>query len=195
VTGLFTVEASSEGLYKEKGSKFMAYLFPVDNEDDVRQKLEELKGEHKKARHFCYAFRMGADGSFERANDAGEPNGSAGLPILNQLHSANLTNALLVVVRYFGGTKLGLSGLVTAYKEAARYAIEMAKLKNFVLRVTLHLEFNISELGNVERFINTEGLQILEKQFDQRCVFRISCSESEVEKLMEKLKSLRLNII
>jgi uncharacterized YigZ family protein len=119
-----TLASSSESFLKEKGSKFYGYAFEVASEEAIKSALEEIKQLHPKARHICYAYRLGIENVLERANDAGEPSGSAGLPILNQIKSAGITNCLLVVVRYFGGTKLGIPGLIQAYKSTAAMAIE-----------------------------------------------------------------------
>ena len=123
-----TIASISEGEYKDKGSKFLAFAFPVSSEDEVLNKIQELRQKHKGARHFCYAYILNHDKSVWRANDDGEPSGSAGLPIYNQCLSYDLTNILVVVVRYFGGTKLGIPGLIKAYKEATIDALQSAEL-------------------------------------------------------------------
>lgn len=135
-----TINQESESLFKDRSSKFHGYIFPVENEDEVKNFLEVIQQKHPKARHHCYAYRLGLDGNNERANDAGEPNGSAGLPILNQLKSFEITNVLAIVVRYFGGTKLGVSGLINAYKEATQLAI----IDNTIIEKELYACFTIS---------------------------------------------------
>lgn len=122
-----TLLAPSTGEYKEKGSKFLAYAYNIDHEDSLQEIIGMLRSEHIKARHFCYAYRIGTDNNRFRANDDGEPSGTAGKPILSQIISFGLSNTIVVVVRYFGGTKLGASGLVHAYKEAAREALAIAE--------------------------------------------------------------------
>ena len=194
MTSFNTIERTSEGIYKEKGSKFMAYLFPVETEDRVKAILEDVRSEHPKSRHVCYAFRLGKEGELERTGDAGEPNGSAGLPILNTIHSADLTNVLLVVVRYFGGTKLGLSGLANAYKEAARDAVANSLPVKFVPMLTIHVGFPLAEIGKVERFINSEKLTVTEKQFGDLCSFSIKVEEEKVSKVKDSLSQLHCTI-
>ena len=193
---IFTIRKNSEGIYKEKGSKFISYLYPIKSEDDVKYCLSKLKEEHSKARHHCYAFRLGAKGDLERANDDGEPNGSAGLPILNQLHSAKLTNVLLVVVRYFGGTKLGLGGLVRAYKESSKDAIENSKLHLFEELSTIILEFPIHIVGDVERIVRSENCAIVKSDYSEICQFEISCKTKDVESIKKVFGNFRkINII
>jgi len=125
----YSIKDSTEGQYKEKGSKFISYAYSVTSEEQVGERLEEIRNLHHKARHHCYAYKIGVDGNRYRANDDGEPGGTAGKPILGQLHSYKVTDVLVIVVRYFGGTKLGASGLIKAYKEAAKDALFIAKKK------------------------------------------------------------------
>jgi len=192
---MFTVRKVSKGLYKEKGSKFISYLYPIESEKDVRNILEILRKEHSKARHHCYAFRIGGKGELERANDADEPNGSAGLPILNQLHSANLTNVLLVVVRYFGGTKLGLGGLVRAYKESAKDVVENSKLVLLEELIEINLEFPIHVVGEVERIIRSENWKLEKSDYSEICRFTVSCklgSEEALKQMFGGLKEVKI---
>ena len=123
-----TIEKPSEGLFKDKGSKFISFAFPVDNEEEIKEIVQSIKKEHHSARHHCYAWRLGADQLLFRANDDGEPSSTAGKPILGQIQSFDLTNILIVVVRYFGGTLLGVSGLINAYRNAALDAINQAEI-------------------------------------------------------------------
>ena len=123
-----TITAASEGLFTDRGSKFIAYAFPIKSEEEIKEYLEEIKKEHWKARHHCYAWRLGIDGNTYRANDDGEPSGTAGKPILGQLDSFEITDTLVVVVRYFGGTKLGVGGLINAYKSAAIDALQQVEI-------------------------------------------------------------------
>lgn len=187
---LFTVNRFSEGLYKEKGSKFNSLLYGISGENDVKGLLAKVREEHTKARHICYAWRCGGKGDKERCFDAGEPNGSAGLPILNQLHSARLTNVLLIVVRYYGGTKLGLGPLVRAYKEAARDAISKSEIIPYEDRIVLTLEFPQVDLGKVERLIRIEKWPVEAKAFGLNCSFRISVLNANLEDVEIKLGKL-----
>jgi uncharacterized YigZ family protein len=134
-----TIAATSLGEFKEKGSKFLAYAYFVSNESDIKEKLDLLKKEHFKATHHCYAYRLGTDGKNYRANDDGEPSGTAGRPILGQIDSFGLTNLLIVVVRYYGGTKLGTSGLINAYRESAKEALSNAeKIEKIIPKNSLY---------------------------------------------------------
>ena len=187
---IYTVKNKSEGIYKEKGSKFLAYLYPISNEEEIKTHLDVLRVEHSKARHFCYAFRLGGKGETERANDDGEPGGSAGLPILNQLHSAELTNILLVVVRYFGGTKLGVSGLIHAYKESSKDAIDRNRKVEYVEMFACKIRFPISEIGKVEVMIKKHDVQVLSKTFEELSEFQLSCPLKEADVLKNLLSSM-----
>jgi len=155
-----TIKIPTEAEFKDRGSKFICYAFSVNNKEEVKIRLAELNQLHPTARHFCYAYLIGPNGEEYRANDDGEPNGSAGLPILNQIKSKELTNALAVVVRYFGGTKLGVSGLINAYKEATRMALEKAKVVVEIPKTTIELKFPHSRIGDVERIIRQSGWKL-----------------------------------
>ncbi len=181
----FTVSKPTEGLFKDRGSKFMAYSFPITTVDDVKPLLEQLKTEHPSSRHVCYAYQLGTDGNNYRANDDGEPNGSAGLPILNQIKSNEVTNVLVAVVRYFGGTKLGVSGLVHAYKEAAKDALEKAVVVEKIPTVVIRIQFPHSSIGNVERIIRQHNFSIKHQAFGLDCKWTIEVPESENELALE----------
>ncbi|WBV59872.1 YigZ family protein [Chryseobacterium camelliae] len=141
-----TIERPIENtLLKEKGSKFIGFAFPVDNEAELKNALEKIRAEHPKATHHCYAFRMGLNGENYRANDDGEPSGSAGLPIYNQLLANEITNVLIISVRYYGGTKLGVSGLVKAYKESAKITLEEANIITKELEIDIEIQFNFNQ--------------------------------------------------
>ena len=132
-------------LLKEKGSKFIGFAFPVNNETELKSALEKIRSEHPKATHHCYAFRMGLNGENYRANDDGEPSGSAGLPIYNQLLANEITNVLVISVRYYGGTKLGVSGLVKTYKESAKITLEEAEIITKELETEINITFNFDQ--------------------------------------------------
>jgi len=185
-----TISKTTEGLFKDRGSKFIAYVFPITNVDDVKPLLEKLKEEHPSSRHVCYAYQLGPNGTEYRANDDGEPNGSAGLPILNQIKSKDLTNTLVAVVRYFGGTRLGVSGLINAYKEAAREALDKAKVIEKIPTAIIKLQFPHSSIGNVERLIGQNGLKIQNQEFGIDCVLQIEVAESEMEQTTELFLSI-----
>ena len=149
---LLTVEGINEGIFRDKGSRFLAYLFPCNSQDKLNEKLSELKKEHFKAKHHCYAYRFGIDKFITRANDDGEPSGTAGLPIQNQIISANLSDAAIIVVRYFGGTLLGTTGLIRAYKTAASEAIDTAKLIPLIAK--LEITALISDYAAINRVLS-----------------------------------------
>ncbi|MCB9187136.1 MAG: YigZ family protein [Flavobacteriales bacterium] len=176
-----TIFQPIEGLFKDRGSKFIAYAFPITNVDDVKPLLDRLRVEHPSARHVCYAYQLGTDGNDYRANDDGEPSGSAGLPILNQIKSKDVTNTLVAVVRYFGGTKLGVSGLINAYKEAAKDALERAIVVEKIPTAIIRLQFPHSSIGDVERIIRQHGWNIKHQDFGMDCKWLIEVSEDDKE--------------
>lgn len=170
-----TIEKSSEEvLFKEKGSKFFGYAFPVLDEEQVKLNIENLKKSHYNARHFCYAWQLGESYEAYRTNDDGEPNNSAGMPIYGQIQSFDLTNILVVVVRYFGGTKLGVGGLVQAYKTTAQMALESSIVIKKTIDETFLLLFNYPEMNTVMRIIKEENLEITNQQMQLSCEIEIS---------------------
>ncbi|MGZ5196615.1 MAG: IMPACT family protein, partial [Kaistella sp.] len=150
-----TIKSAVENiLLKEKGSKFIGFVFPLDDEKDLKKNLERIREEHPKATHHCYAFRLGIKGENYRANDDGEPSGSAGLPIYNQLLAHDITNVLLIVVRYYGGTKLGVSGLVKAYKESAKITLEDAEIITKELESEIEIAFSFNQQNQIFTLLN-----------------------------------------
>ena len=174
-----TISKPTESLFKDRGSKFVGYAFPVSDTDEIKMRLEELKALHSSARHFCYAYLLGEDAEEYRANDDGEPNGSAGLPILNQIKSKEITNVLVVVVRYFGGTKLGVSGLINAYKEPAKEALENAKIIVKVPKSVVRVQFPHSSIGDVERVVRQNNWIIKNQVFGMDCIWDIETPLNE----------------
>ena len=164
-----TIAAPSKGLYKDKGSKFIALAHPVRSEEEVKAKLEEVRKEYHDARHHCYAYILGFDKSAYRYNDDGEPSSTAGRPIFGQLQSKDLTNVLIIVVRYFGGTKLGVSGLITAYKTASRDALQTADILSLTVNDVYELSFEYPLMNEVMRVIKDESLKIDEQDFQISC--------------------------
>jgi uncharacterized YigZ family protein len=156
-----TVSKISEGSYKEKGSKFIAYCIPFEDDESLKTELNNIKKIHSQARHICYAYKIGVTKIKSRANDDGEPNNSAGTPILGQINSFNITNVLIAVVRYFGGTKLGVGGLVTAYKTAAKEAILTNTITTEVLKSTFDIEFSYLHLQQIMRLLKANGAKII----------------------------------
>lgn len=181
----YTIEKESQGYFKDKGSKFHAFAFPVQNEDDVKEILTHLKKEHHSARHHCYAWRLGTEDISFRANDDGEPSSTAGKPILGQLQSFNATNILIVVVRYFGGTLLGVSGLINAYRSAAADALKNAEILQKLIEKEVILDFTYNELAEVMNVTKQENLTILNTRFEERCNLTFSVRKSEFEKVIK----------
>ena len=178
-----TIEAESQGYFKDKGSKFLAFLYPVKSEDEIKQIILQIKKEHHSARHHCYAWRLGTDNITWRANDDGEPSSTAGKPILGQLQSFEITQALLVVVRYFGGTLLGVSGLINAYRNAAADALYNAHIVERIIEDEYFLDFTYNELNDVMLIIKQENLTIIKTWFEEKCRVLFSVRKSEAEKV------------
>ncbi len=162
----FTINTESEGLFRDRGSKFIAFAYPFYNLSELDERLLALKKLHPKSRHFCYAYRQGPDGAVFRANDDGEPSGTAGRPILGQLDSNKLTNTLIIVIRYFGGTKLGTSGLINAYKTAALEAIKENVIVEKFLMAHYRLSFDYSQMARVMEFVKKSSFGIKKQEFE-----------------------------
>lgn len=180
-TSYHTLDNMSHAVYKEKGSKFLAYARSVENVEQVKKQLDDLKRTHRKARHYCYAYILGAKGLEYRVYDDGEPNHSAGDPILGQLRSFGLTNTLVVVVRYFGGTKLGIGGLSNAYREAAKRALESAKIVERELSQIWHLTFPHSCVNQVLSLVKELNLPILKKSIKDCCKLTLQVPLTKTE--------------
>mgnify|MGYP000548184698 FL=1 len=181
---------SKETLFKEKGSKFFGYAFPVLTEDDVKEKLELLKKKHHSARHFCYAYQIGIEKTQYRANDDGEPNNSAGLPIYGQIQSFGVTNILVVSVRYFGGTKLGVGGLISAYKTSAQLALEASEILVKTIDVNYQLKFNYDLMNVVQRIIKEKNLEIVSQKLEMDCEYVISVRKNDAKAIFTIFDSL-----
>lgn len=175
------LKPSPETLFKEKGSKFYGYAFPVKNEEDVKQHLENLKKHHHTARHFCYAWQLGKNYEHYRANDDGEPSNSAGMPIYGQLQAFDVTNVLVVSVRYFGGTKLGVGGLIQAYKLSAQLALEASKIVKKTIDELFTLHFEYPEMNTVMRIIKEENLTMVYQKMELNCEIGISVRKKEAQ--------------
>jgi uncharacterized YigZ family protein len=178
-------QASKEGLFKDRGSKFYGYAFPVSNEEEIKEKIELLKKQHYNARHWCYAWQLGENYDHYRANDDGEPSNSAGMPIYGQLQSFNLTNVLVIVVRYFGGTKLGVGGLIKAYKNGARLALKNSTIINKTINEEFLIKFEYPEMNRVMRIIKDENISIINQKLELNCEFIISIRKKEAEKVFD----------
>lgn len=185
-----TISKPSEPImFKERKSKFYGYCFPVSDEDSVKEHIEALKKEYPTANHVCYAWQMGIETKSYRANDDGEPNNSAGMPIYGQLQSFDVTNTLVAVVRIFGGTKLGVGGLISAYKEAAKLALENAKIVTRVLQQQLSVTFEYSEMDIVMRLVKKHQLNIVSQDLHLKCKMILSINKSDFKKTMKLLKA------
>lgn len=185
-----TIEAPSEGLYKEKGSKFIALAYPVYSEDEVKEVLTDLRKQYYDARHHCYAYSLGADKSRYRANDDGEPNHSAGDPILGQIRSFELSNILVVVVRYFGGTKLGVSGLIHAYKTASAEALSAATIVEKHETALLHIHFTYPQMNDVMSLVKEYELGVKDQQFEMDCSMMLEVRRKLEQEVREKLEAV-----
>lgn len=188
VTSFLTLDEPSQGLYKEKGSKFLAFAYPVRSEEEIKEKLTALRKEYYDARHHCYAWILGPEKLQFRANDDGEPNHSAGDPILGQIRSKNLTNVLIVVVRYFGGTKLGVGGLIAAYKAAAEDALSNASTVEEEVRLRMEWSFPYENTNEVMRLVKEFDLKLVQQQFDTACRLSVQVSLSKWPALEPRLK-------
>jgi uncharacterized YigZ family protein len=171
----FTItQPSAEVLLKEKNSKFFGYAFPISSEEEVKIHIENLKKQHFSARHWCYAYQIGADKIQYRANDDGEPNNSAGMPIYGQIQSFGVTNILVVVVRYFGGVKLGVGGLITAYKTSAQMALEAAEIIEKTIDVHFEVHFDYKNMNKVMRVIKEKNLTLISQKMEETCTLEIA---------------------
>lgn len=186
-----TIEAPAEGLYKEKGSKFLAFAYPVGSEEDIRQKLAAMKKQHYDARHHCYAWVLGPEKKRYRAFDDGEPNHSAGDPILGQIRSKNLTDVLVVVVRYFGGIKLGVGGLITAYKTATEDALGRTVVIEKEVCSAFTLRYAYSSTPEVMRAVKEFEVSILQQDFSETCILEGEVPLRLQEKFVEKIELMR----
>lgn len=184
------IAGAAEGLYKEKGSKFLAFAFPVLSVEEVKEHLEALRKEYFDARHHCYAYILGQHKETYRANDDGEPSGTGGRPIHGQLLSADLTNTLVVVVRYFGGILLGASGLANAYKTAARDALDHATIEEHTIDDTFCLHFEYPLMNDVMRILKEQGLKPTKQDFQMDCCIEVNVRKSQSQRLSDALSKL-----
>jgi uncharacterized YigZ family protein len=185
-----SIQTESKGSFKDRGSKFLAFAFPVSTDDEVKSHLQLLKKEFHDARHHCYAYRLGMENQQYRLNDDGEPSGTAGKPIYGQILSFELTNILIVVVRYFGGTLLGTSGLIRAYREAAKDCILNAVTIEISEQVKLSIQFRYEEMNTVMRIIKEEMAIILEQHFESACSLSMNIRKSHYNKLFDRLNRI-----
>jgi len=195
----FSIEKQPEpAIFKDRKSKFIGYAFPVQDNSDVKSALEQLKKEHHSARHWCYGYRIGIEKTEERANDDGEPSNSAGMPILNQIKAKNLTNILVVVVRYFGGVKLGVGGLINAYKTTAQMVLEKAEIIEKIRTKNLQIIFDYNDMNKVMRIIKEHQLKIIKQDLQEKgeIVLSVRLDDFEpIEKKLSKIHTLKVKPI
>ena len=186
-----TIETSSVAEFKERGSKFIAYAFPLSDVKDFKEKMAELKKAHPKAVHHCFAYRHGLEGTNFRVSDDGEPSGTAGRPILGQIDSQHLTNVLIIVVRYFGGTLLGVPGLINAYKTAAALVLEASSIIQKPVLINYRLQFDYTQMNEVMKVVKQFDCVILKQEIQLFCSLDIGVPKNRLEEVLGKLKNLR----
>jgi len=187
-----TIAKPAEGSYSEKRSKFLAYAFPVQNEQEVKQRLAEIQKKHWDARHHCFAYILGPHKDAYRLNDNGEPSGTAGRPIYGQLLSKDLTNTLVIVVRYFGGIKLGVSGLQNAYKVAAKEALDAAVIEERTVQEQYRVIFEYVKMNDIMQILKDPEIQVLDRQSDMRCTYTISVRQRDADRITEALRKVAM---
>jgi uncharacterized YigZ family protein len=190
-TKFSTVSGEAEGLFKDRGSKFFAYAFPVISENEVKEKLEQLRKQFHDARHHCYAWKIGVDPGIARANDDGEPSSSAGKPILNQIEKMNLTNILVVVIRYFGGTLLGVGGLINAYRSATEDCLHSSKIVVQHIQLIYSLEFEYPLMNEVMKVVKEYELESFDQVFELSCALKLKVNLELKESVVKKLKNIK----
>ena len=183
-------KASEETLFKDRNSKFFGYAFPVLHEDDVKESIDLLKKKHHAARHFCYAYQIGVEQIKFRANDDGEPNNSAGMPIYGQIQSFEVTNVLIVSVRYFGGTKLGVGGLINAYKLSAQISLEASEIIEKTIDVFFQLNFQYDLMNKVMRIVKEKNLTIVSQKLELDCEYVISIRKKDAQAIFDIFENL-----
>ena len=190
-----TIAGESFGLYREKKSKFIAMAFPVGSKEEIKNKLIALRKEYHDARHHCYAYQLGHETPLSRVNDDGEPSGTTGRPIHGQILSKELTNILVVVVRYFGGTKLGVSGLINAYKTAARDALDKAKIVKRTINDYFEITFDYPQMNYIKRIIKENNIEQIDQKFEAVCKFTISVRRKISNDIIQRLDKINSVII
>ena len=190
-----TITQASQGSFRDKGSRFLAFAFPVLSEQEVKHHLESLKKQYYDATHHCYAYVLGFDKSAYRVNDDGEPSGTAGRPIYGQILSTDLTNVLIVVVRYYGGTNLGVPGLINAYKTASAEALNNATIVTRIVKEIHQIEYPYEVMNNVMKIIKDENLEVINNEFGMKCVIRLAIRHREAGRVVGKFSKINQLII
>lgn len=189
-----TIAAEATALFKDRNSKFIGLVYPIQSEEEVKPIIDALKKQHYDANHHCYAYIIKPDKSVSRSSDDGEPSGSAGKPMMNQLLSVGVTNVLAVVVRYFGGTKLGVPGLIHAYKTAIKMALDEAELKTIILSEPIKIEIPYERFDRLMYFLNQEQIDVAGKEFTDRVILNLAVRQSRRDFLLEKLKEMQIKV-
>ncbi|MEI6454757.1 MAG: YigZ family protein [bacterium] len=182
-----SIASESTGTYRDKASKFLSFSYPVAGEDEVRDRMQQLRKKYHDANHHCFAYRLGPEGIQYRVSDDGEPSGSAGKPILGQLISFKVSDVLIVVVRYFGGTKLGIPGLINAYRSSARQSLENATIFTKFIESKILVTFPFEEMNSIMKIVKTPGVTILTKVLDQECQFELMVRKSLGDSIRDRL--------
>lgn len=183
----FTISQNSIAEFKDRGSRFIAYAIPIESTEEFKQHISSLKKEHPKAVHFCFAYRLGIDGNNFRANDDGEPSGTAGKPILGQIDSKQLTNILLVVIRYFGGTLLGVSGLINAYKTAASLALQTTPIVKKPIVIIKEIEFDYTKMNDIMLIVKQNECSIIKQEQTLFCLLTIAIPKAKFDYVLNKI--------
>lgn len=187
----FTIEATSVAEFKDRGSKFIAYSFPISSVNDFKERLAETKKEHPKATHHCFAYRIGLDGNTFRVSDDGEPSGTAGRPILGQIDSKQVTNTLIIVVRYFGGTQLGVPGLINAYKTVAALALQVTPIVQKSVLVNYRIQFDYTQMNEVMKLLKQYDCPILQQEMNLFCSLQTGIPKNRLDDVLYKLNDLK----
>ena len=190
-----TIEKPAEGDFRDRGSKFLSFAYPINSEGDIKPILAQLITEHPKSNHHCWAMRLGTDRSVFRINDDGEPSGTGGRPILNVLLSKNITNIIVIVVRYFGGTLLGVPGLINAYRTATEEALNTASVVEKTINDVYTIGFEYQHMNEVMRIIKEDNLTVLNQQFDNACSVKISIRKMQVNRSISKFEKVENVVI
>ena len=193
-----TIDEPSEGIFRDKGSKFIAYAFPFKDENKIKEIIAELKALHPKARHHCWAYRLTPDRTIFRINDDGEPSGTAGRPILNVLLSMDVTNVMVVVVRYFGGTLLGVPGLINAYKTATQEALSNAEIVEKTVNDVYEVQFDYLQMNDIMKMVKELDLIVLGQEFDTNCKITLEIRKLQVNEVigrLDKIEGVKINYL
>lgn len=187
-----SIASPSEGLYKDRGSRFLSFAYPCDDPERAKELVSQLKKEYHDARHHCFAYRIGLNGDIWRSSDDGEPSGTAGRQILGQIDSAGISDILVVVVRYFGGIKLGVPGLIAAYKGAAADALGAASIIEKVASKTFTLHFDYLEMNSIMRIVKDLSLEVLSQEFSQECRLKVRVRLDDIEPFRERVGEVKI---